>query len=106
MFVSISVRHCVRAIPLTVLAGFMLTAAAQTVRPDPSDARATVPPVAYTSTFSGYARVGDGKPVTWREANDTVARIGGWRVYSREAQAPEVATPAPTEANKHIGHRP
>ena len=106
MFVSISVRHCVRAFPLTVLAGFTLTAAAQTVRPDPSDARATVPPVAYTLTFSGYARVGDGKPVTWREANDTVARIGGWRVYSREAQAPEVATPAPAEANKHIGHRP
>ena len=106
MFVSISVRHCVRAIPLIVLAGFTMTAAAQTVRPDPSDARAKVPPVAYTSTFSGYARVGDGKPVTWREANDTVARIGGWRVYSREAQAPEVATPAPAEANKHIGHRP
>ena len=106
MFVSISVRHCVRDFSLTALAGFTLTAAAQSVRPDPSDARATVPPAAYTSTFSGYARVGDGKPVTWREANDTVARIGGWRVYSREAQAPEVATPAPAEANKHIGHRP
>ena len=106
MFVSLPARHCVRAFQLTVLAGATLTAAAQTVRPDPSDARAAVPPVAYTSAFSGYPRVGDGKPVTWREANDTVARIGGWRVYAREAQAPEVATPAPAEANKHSGHRP
>ena len=106
MFVFIPVRHCVRVFQLTALAGATVTAAAQTARPDPSDARATVPPVAYTSPFSGYARVGDSKPLTWHEANDTVARIGGWRVYAREAQAPEVATPTPAEANKHSGHRP
>ena len=32
-------------------------------------------------------------PNAWREANDAVARIGGWRVYAREAQQPE-ATPS------------
>ena len=98
MFLSIPARHCVRCFHLIALAGATLTAAAQPVRPDPSDPRAAVPPVAYTSPFSGYARVVDGKPVTWREANDTVARIGGWRVYAREAQAPEATAPAPAKA--------
>ena len=56
---------------------------------DPLDPKASVPAVIYESSFSQYRRLGDEKPVSWREANDTVARIGGWRVYAREAQQPE-----------------
>lgn len=72
------------------------SAAAQTtVRPDPSNATATVPAVAYQSAFSSYRSArDDSKPQTWREANDNAARIGGWRVYAREAQTTDVqATP-------------
>jgi hypothetical protein len=31
---------------------------------------------------------------SWREANDTVNRIGGWRAYAREAKPPESPPPA------------
>ena len=65
-----------------------------TPRPDPLDPKAQVPSVRYESAFAKFRRIGDDKPVTWREANDTVARIGGWRVYAREAQQPEPAAAA------------
>lgn len=62
-----------------------------TARADPLDAKAQIPAVRYESAFAQFRRIGDEKPVAWREANDTVARIGGWRVYAREAQQPEPA---------------
>lgn len=63
--------------------------AAPTIRPDPLDAKASVPALTYPSSLSQYRRLDDGKLISWREANDTVARIGGWRVYAREAQQPD-----------------
>ena len=70
--------------------------------PDPLDAKAAVPALVYRSTLSSYRRHGDDKPTTWREANETVARIGGWRAYSREAYeaaaAESAARPAPGAA--------
>jgi len=65
-----------------------------TARPDPLDAKASVPPLSYRSSFSRYRGLSDDKTVSWREANDAVARIGGWRVYAREAQQPESTPPA------------
>ena len=70
---------------------------APAVRPDPLDAKASVPALSYRSSFARYRGLGEDKPVSWREANDAVARIGGWRVYAREAQQPE-PTPSGTEA--------
>ncbi len=92
------------------LCAVALTATAQPVAPasrkaDPLDAQAAVPGVAYESAFSRYRRNADGQPIAWREANDTAARIGGWRAYAREAQQAESAAssapasvppPAPT----------
>ena len=65
-----------------------------TPRPDPLDPKAQVPSVRYESAFAKFRRIGDDKPVAWREANDAVARIGGWRVYAREAQQPDPAAAA------------
>lgn len=62
-----------------------------TTRADPLDARAQVPPVRYESAFAQFRRLGNDRPVAWREANDAVARIGGWRAYAREAQQPDPA---------------
>ena len=75
-------------------------------RPDPLDPKAQVPSVRYESSFAQFRRIGDEKPLAWREANDAVARIGGWRVYAREAQQPDAAAaekpsaPAQTPAQK------
>ena len=64
-------------------------------RPDPLNAQAAVPALVHTSSFAGYRRHAEAEPIGWREANDNVARIGGWRAYAREAAA---ASPAPASA--------
>ena len=73
---------------------------------DPRDATATVPPVTYESPFAGYRILSDEKATSWKESNENVGRIGGWRAYAREAQRPESADEAaqgaankPTPAN-------
>ena len=90
-----------RAVQFALLAAALLatlTAQAQpapkAARPDPLDPKASVPALRYESSFSQYRKLGDEKPVSWRDANDTVTRIGGWRVYAREAQQPDPAPAA------------
>ena len=67
---------------------------------DPLDARAPVPALRFDSALAGYKRLGDVPVASWRESNETVNRIGGWRVYAREPALPEPAkaAPAPTSA--------
>lgn len=72
-------------------------------RPDPLDAQARVPPVAYRSPLAGYRSWTEQPVGSWRETNETVNRIGGWRAYAREglpgttpaAPAAPAATAAP-----------
>jgi len=64
---------------------------------DPLNAKAQVPAATHKSALSGYRPAGEVKVGSWREANDAVARIGGWRAYAREASQPE-ATPASAAA--------
>jgi hypothetical protein len=72
---------------------------AKAARPDPLDPKASVTTLRYESSFARYRLLGEEKPVSWRDANDTVTRIGGWRVYAREAQQPDPAPiPAPVSA--------
>ncbi len=78
-------------VPLLIAAG---PSAAQP-RPDPLDAKAPVPALTYRSSLTHFRASGDDKPVPWREANDTTARIGGWRAYAREARAPAPTASAP-----------
>ena len=69
------------------------TAAAPAGVRDPGDPKAAVPAAAYTSAFRRYRPNADAEVGAWRELNDHVGRIGGWRVYGREA-SPESASPA------------
>jgi hypothetical protein len=74
------------------------TAAAQDKRSrDPVPADAPVPPLRYQSPLAGFRPMGEDKSIAWRQANHTVATIGGWRTYAREAQQP---APAPQPAAK------
>ncbi len=106
-----------RAVWLAALAGATVTAHAQTAtlaaRPDPLDPKAKVPAPAYDSSFARYRRLSDAKPIPWRDANDTVTGIGGWRAYLREAQRPEAApgakpvqAPAPADAARPLPAAP
>lgn len=42
--------------------------------------------VNYRSPIDGYQGFADPALAPWKEANDTVGRIGGWRAYAREAR--------------------
>ena len=71
-------------------------AALRTPKPDPLNAQAVVPALVHTSAFAAYRRYADAEPIAWKEANDTVTRIGGWRAYAREAvESTAPAAPAP-----------
>lgn len=75
-----------------------LAQAATSPRPDPADAQAATPALQHRSALAGYRRFdAESPPLAWREANDRVERIGGWRAYAREASAPASA-PAPAPA--------
>jgi hypothetical protein len=64
--------------------------------PRPDDAKAPVPALQHRSAIADYRRLdGPAPSVPWREANDRVERIGGWRAYAREAQAPAPSASAP-----------
>jgi hypothetical protein len=56
--------------------------------------RPTLVVLRYESAFSNYKPLGDMSIGSWRDANDTVTRIGGWRTYLREAQEPASSPPA------------
>ena len=84
-------------------------------RADPQDAYATVPRSIYRSSLADYRGFSDEKLRAWKETNDSVGRIGGWRAYAKEAQEtgpagnpPPLATdkPAPVDGAKPLQGRP
>lgn len=58
----------------------------------PANAQPQALPTAYRSVFEGYQPYTDEKIVPWKESNDNVGRIGGWREYAKEATQ---VTPGP-----------
>ncbi len=70
--------------------------------------------LSHDSVLSRYKRFEDPPVLPWREANDTVGRIGGWKAYSKEKAAgtaaqkatPEAAAPPSATAAQsgHLGH--
>ena len=49
--------------------------------------------LSYQSAFADYRPYREQPIVSWREANDNVGEIGGWRAYSKEVSQPD-GTPA------------
>jgi len=63
----------------------------------------------YQSTFDSYQKFNDQPLTGWKQINETVEKIGGWRVYAQEARAPDKpAKPAKPDkvidAGKHDKH--
>lgn len=77
------------AVVFVALAGGAVNA--QTFGPAASGAETSeaAADLAYKSTFEGFKRFTDEKVISWKEANDNVGRIGGWREYAKEARQPE-----------------
>lgn len=66
--------------------------------PSNSSAVDTGKPLIFDSLLTRYKPMTDQKLGSWREANDTVTQIGGWRAYLKEAQAPGVTENTATAA--------
>lgn len=60
----------------------------------------------YLSIFTDYQPYKEQPLLPWREVNDNVGKIGGWRFYAREAQQPETDKPARSDptVDDHAGH--
>ena len=95
-----------RAVGLTLLF-FAANALAQTphnhaAMPEAKPAAVSASALRYESVFARYQSYRDEKTGSWRDANETVDRVGGWRAYAKEAQQPEATAPA--KPNPHAGH--
>ncbi len=71
----------------------------------PADDRMDTPStlsLEYQSSFSNYRAFTEQPIVSWREANDTVKQVGGWRAYAKESLQPEppAAASLPAQAGK------
>lgn len=65
--------------------------------PDPLDAEAATPALDYQSPLNNYRGLGDEPMHNWREANELVGRIGGWRTYAQEPWEQPAEQQAPAE---------
>jgi len=101
---SLRLSRLLHALTAVVCAATMTTALAQsptvpssanTGAHDAQNAAISVPPVLYRSAFENYRPFTAEKIRPWRETNDTVSSIGGWRTYLRESQQ-EAITPVPS----------
>jgi hypothetical protein len=54
--------------------------------PDPLDPSARVPLLRHQSAFAGYRPLPETAVGSWKDANEAVARAGGWRAYAREGR--------------------
>ena len=88
--------HCFHRWLALGLAGVAATAMGQAA-PAPRAVTSSAESVpAWRSAFEGYRPFSDAPVSAWREANDTVGRIGGWRSYAREAAQPGAVPAAPS----------
>ncbi len=90
------------ALPFFAANAFAQTPHAHAAMPEAKPGAASASALRYESVFARYRSYRDEKTGSWRESNDTVDRIGGWRAYAKEAQSPE--STAPAKANPHAGH--
>ncbi|WP_295636959.1 hypothetical protein [uncultured Methylibium sp.] len=96
------IRRMLPALSLTVAAAAQAGHEAPAAgRASPLDATADVPAVTYDSAFARYRPHADQALRPWKDANDNVGRIGGWRSYAREAAQEEPAPKAPDGHHKH-----
>lgn len=92
--------------PLALLVALASWPGAQAQSPAQASPAPASSPVEFRSSFEGYQPYTEEKIINWKEANDRVGRIGGWRAYAKEAQQPSggSAPPEAKPADPHAGH--
>jgi hypothetical protein len=72
---------------------------------DASAANASAANAPFRSALDGYRPFADQEVAPWKQTNDTVREVGGWRAYAREVQEAAAAASAASAAG-HGGHHP
>jgi hypothetical protein len=62
--------------------------------------------IRYQSMLDGYQPYKEQPVSSWRQANDVVEKIGGWRAYAREAGTSEAVQPGAIPANTGASNLP
>ncbi len=97
-------------LPIAVLLSVTSTHAQPTsgaVPAAPNNSASQAAPFQYSSIFTQYHPFKEQLLLPWREANDAVEKIGGWRFYAKEAQQAdkdEKPSELPTNNDPHSGH--
>lgn len=90
---------------LLCLALLMLPISSWAEQPDPLNSEAATPALNYQSPLKTYQGFSEQPLHDWREANELVGRIGGWRTYAQEPwEQPSDSASAPAE--KPMGGSP
>lgn len=93
-----------RAMLVYLAAGLSAALAGAAMGQTPPPATATpAPATEFRSALDSYLPYTDEKIRSWKDANDTTARIGGWRAYAKEAQQ-GAAPDAASQPDPHAGH--
>jgi len=79
------------------------TFAQSEIKPDVSKAAKPVELV-YQSSFQNYQRYSASPIQSWKQSNDTVKDIGGWRAYAKEITQEQNAKPS-TTTHSHGAHQ-
>ena len=76
----------------------------------PADPEPPQPPLPtrlqYSSAIDAYQAYADQQVQSWREANDRVGQIGGWRAYAKEIKTgkPASVKDVAPSSDPHAGH--
>jgi len=93
--------------PLVLASIVALAIVAPVVSADESGSKPSLPAtLRYVSPLASYSRYVEQPVGSWREANDQVGRVGGWRAYASEAQKEPPAEGSAKKADPHAGHHP
>ena len=59
----------------------------------------------YQSSFQNYQRYSASPIQSWKQSNDTVKDIGGWRVYAKEITQEQNPKPSTPPTHSHGAHQ-
>ena len=92
---------------LTLVTATVTGVAQAQVNQSPESNTASAVGLAYSSTLESYQPYSAQQVQPWRESNDNVGRIGGWRAYAKEMNQndgnPSPEAEAGTPANQREG---
>ena len=107
-FVNLLPTSKPRAVLAWLAAGLATGLSGAVIAQAPVPAAATAEPAStgFRSALDGYQPYTDEKIRSWKDANDTTARIGGWRAYAKESQqgTASAAPGAAAQPDPHAGH--